>query len=81
MFPAMVSGENPLLVAPVGSSAIIFVVLYTAHGCRVRTTAALVGTLFGLLPLAFAQILQGQLPEPRDRDLCSQELRACPRCC
>jgi uncharacterized membrane protein len=49
MFPAMVSGENPLLVALVGSSAIIFVVLYTAHGFSVRTTTALVGTLFGLL--------------------------------
>lgn len=49
MFPAMVSGENPLLVALVGSAAIIFVVLYTAHGFSARTTTALVGTLFGML--------------------------------
>lgn len=49
MFPAMVSGEDPLLVALVGSSAIVFVVLYAAHGFSTRTTTALVGTLFGLM--------------------------------
>jgi len=49
MFPALVSGENPILVALVGSSAIVFVVLYAAHGFSTRTTTALVGTLFGLL--------------------------------
>jgi uncharacterized membrane protein len=32
----------------VGSSAIMFVVLYLAHGFSARTTTALVGTLFGL---------------------------------
>lgn len=49
MFPAMVAGENPLLVGLIGSSAIMFVVLYTAHGFSARTTTALIGTLFGLL--------------------------------
>ncbi|QDP94663.1 YibE/F family protein [Microlunatus elymi] len=49
MFPALVSGQNPLLVGLIGSSAIMFVVLYAAHGFSARTTTALVGTLFGLL--------------------------------
>ena len=53
MFPALVSGSNPLLVGLVGSSAIMFVVLYAAHGFSARTSTALVGTLFGLVTAAF----------------------------
>jgi uncharacterized membrane protein len=53
MFPALVSGANPLLVGLVGSSAIMFVVLYAAHGFSARTSTALVGTLFGLVTAAF----------------------------
>ncbi|HEY9294005.1 MAG TPA: YibE/F family protein [Microlunatus sp.] len=49
MFPALVSGQNPMLIGLIGSAAIMFVVLYTAHGFSARTTTALVGTLFGLL--------------------------------
>ena len=37
-----------MLVSLVGSAAIMFVVLYLAHGFSARTTTALVGTLFGL---------------------------------
>ncbi len=48
MFPALIEGQNPVLVGLVGSSAIMFVVLYAAHGISARTTTALVGTLFGL---------------------------------
>jgi uncharacterized membrane protein len=46
--PALLSGENPLAVALVSSAAIMFVVLYLAHGVSIRTTTALIGTLFGL---------------------------------
>lgn len=49
MFPALVSGTNPLLAGLIGSSAIMFVVLYAAHGFSTRTTTALIGTLFGML--------------------------------
>jgi uncharacterized membrane protein len=49
MFPALIAGANPILVGLVGSSAIMFVVLYAAHGFSARTTTALVGTLFGLI--------------------------------
>jgi len=48
MFPALVAGANPILIGLIGSSAIMFVVLYAAHGFSARTTTALVGTLFGL---------------------------------
>ena len=52
MFPALVSGSNPLLIGLIGSSAIMFVVLYAAHGFSARTSTALVGTLFGLVTAA-----------------------------
>jgi uncharacterized membrane protein len=48
MIPALLSGEDPLAVALVGSAAIMFIVLYLAHGVSIRTTTALIGTLFGL---------------------------------
>jgi uncharacterized membrane protein len=48
MIPALLSGEQPLLVGLIGSAAIMLVVLYLAHGVSIRTTTALVGTLFGL---------------------------------
>jgi len=52
MFPALVAGSNPILIGLIGSSAIMFVVLYAAHGFSARTTTALVGTLFGLILIA-----------------------------
>lgn len=48
MLPALLRGENPLAVGLVGSAAIMFVVLYLAHGFTRRTTAALLGTFAGL---------------------------------
>ncbi|MHA7305087.1 YibE/F family protein [Arthrobacter sp. TMN-49] len=48
ILPALAEGQPPLLVALVGSSAIMFGVLYFAHGFSARTSTALLGTLFGL---------------------------------
>ncbi len=48
MLPALLSGSDGLSVALVGSAAIMFVVLYLAHGPSVRTSAALAGTLIGI---------------------------------
>ncbi|MBO9522324.1 MAG: YibE/F family protein [Nocardioidaceae bacterium] len=48
MLPALLSGSSGLAVALVGSAAIMFVVLYLAHGPSVRTSAALAGTLLGV---------------------------------
>jgi uncharacterized membrane protein len=52
VLPALLAEESPTLVSLVGSSAIMFVVLYLAHGFSARTTTALVGTLFGLTLVA-----------------------------
>lgn len=49
LFPALIAGSNPILVTLIGSSAIMFVVLYFTHGFNARTTTALLGTLFGLI--------------------------------
>lgn len=48
MLPALLDGKDALLVGLVGSSAIMVVVLYLAHGISRRTTAALLGTMAGL---------------------------------
>ena len=48
VLPALLVGENGLLVGLVGSSAIMLVVLYLTHGVSLRTSAALAGTLAGL---------------------------------
>ncbi len=48
MLPALLSGESGLWVGVVGSSAIVFVVLYTTHGFSIRTSAAVAGTLAGI---------------------------------
>lgn len=52
VLPALVAGEPGLLVAIVGSSAIMFATLYFVHGPNLRTTAALIGTLCGILIMA-----------------------------
>ncbi len=48
VLPGILEGSSPTAVSLVGSAAIMFVVLYLAHGFSARTTTALVGTLFGL---------------------------------
>ena len=48
MIPALLAGEDGLLVGLTGSTVIMFVVLYLAHGLGRRTSTALVGTLAGL---------------------------------
>jgi uncharacterized membrane protein len=48
MLPALLAGESGLGVALTGSAAIMYVVLYLAHGVSLRTSAALAGTLVGI---------------------------------
>lgn len=52
VLPGLLSEQSPTLVSLVGSAAIMFVVLYLAHGFSARTTTALIGTLFGLTLVA-----------------------------
>ena len=48
MIPALLRGEDGLLVGLAGSTVIMVAVLYLAHGVSRRTSTALVGTLLGL---------------------------------
>ncbi|EYR63734.1 YibE/F family protein [Actinotalea ferrariae CF5-4] len=48
VLPALLEGRDPLAVGLTGSAAIMFVVLYLAHGFSLRTTTALLGTFAGL---------------------------------
>jgi uncharacterized membrane protein len=52
VLPGILAESSPTWVTLVGSSAIMFVVLYLAHGFSARTTTALIGTLFGLTLVA-----------------------------
>ncbi|MGW1157579.1 YibE/F family protein [Streptomyces sp. NPDC002513] len=48
ILPAILQGSNPLLVAVVGSSAIMLIALYMSHGLSARTSVAVLGTLISL---------------------------------
>lgn len=61
--PAILAGESPLLVAIVGSAAIMLAVLYLTHGISLATTVAVLGTLAaltltGLLSMAAVSALR-----------------------
>ena len=49
LIPSLTSGHAAVPVAIVGATAIMFVVLYLAHGVSWRTTSAFVGTFLSLL--------------------------------
>ncbi|MCB0907682.1 MAG: YibE/F family protein [Nocardioidaceae bacterium] len=60
MLPALLDGRSGIAVATVGASAIMFVVLYLAHGLSTRTSTALAGTLAGIaLTAALAHYVVG----------------------
>lgn len=48
VLPAILQGSNPLVVAVVGSSAIMLIALYLCHGLSARTSVAVLGTLISL---------------------------------
>lgn len=61
VIPAILDGQSPLAVAIAGSSLIMFVLLYLAHGVNARTSIALIGTLVclaltGLLAWIFVSL-------------------------
>ncbi len=49
LLPALRDGAPAIPVALVGSAAILYAVIYLAHGVSLRTSAALLGTLVSLL--------------------------------
>ncbi|WP_460568794.1 YibE/F family protein [Humibacter soli] len=46
--PALISGSSGLAVGIVSAAAIMFVVIYLAHGLSIRSSVALLGTLTGV---------------------------------
>ncbi|MCT2583203.1 YibE/F family protein [Actinophytocola sp. S1-96] len=48
VLPAIIAGENPLLVAICGAGVIMFAVLYLTHGLSARTSTAVLGTMVSL---------------------------------
>lgn len=48
ILPAILHGDNPLLVAVIGGSAIMLIALYMCHGLNARTSVAVIGTLCSL---------------------------------
>jgi uncharacterized membrane protein len=74
VLPALLAGEPALSVGLVASAAILFAVLYLAHGPSARTSAALAGTLLSLaLTGVLAELATGAT---RITGLSSEELPA-----
>ncbi|MGC7100245.1 YibE/F family protein [Amycolatopsis lurida] len=48
VLPAILAGENPLMVAICGAGLIMFIALYLTHGLSARTSVAVLGTLVSL---------------------------------
>jgi uncharacterized membrane protein len=48
VLPAILAGENPLLVAVTGAGLIMFIALYLTHGLSARTSTAVLGTMVSL---------------------------------
>lgn len=60
VLPALLRGENAVVVALSASTVIMAVVLYLAHGLSLRTSAALLGTLAGLAVTAGLGVLAAE---------------------
>lgn len=49
ILPQLLNGHDPILIAVLGSTAIIPVTFYLSHGFNIKTHVAIVGTLFTLI--------------------------------
>jgi uncharacterized membrane protein len=52
ILPGIINGLPSLPITVIGSTAILFAVMYFSHGFSARTSTALLGTLFGLFTTA-----------------------------
>ncbi len=55
--PALLDGKPAMPVALVSGAAILFAVLYLAHGVNLRTSSALLGTLASMLVAAVLSVI------------------------
>lgn len=60
LLPAILAGEQPVLVALVAGSAMIFPCVYFAHGVSVRTTTAVLGTFGGVAVTVLVALAAGR---------------------
>ena len=63
LFPALLTGRDPVIVGVLAASVIMFGVLYLTHGVSARTSSAVLGTvlslaLIGVLGIAFSAATQ-----------------------
>ncbi|GAB3442375.1 YibE/F family protein [Actinophytocola sediminis] len=61
VLPAIIAGENPLLVAVCGAGVIMFAVLYLTHGFSARTSTAVLGTMVALTMIGVLSTLWASL--------------------
>jgi uncharacterized membrane protein len=62
VLPAIVAGKNPVAVAVVGSAAVMLLTLYLAHGVNIRTTAAELFWVPGMVRSSFMTgLCQGEV--------------------
>jgi len=57
LFPAILEGKDPVMVAVVASSGLVLTLLYVAHGLSIKTSVAILGTLFGIFLTAIISYL------------------------
>lgn len=74
LLSALLDGRSPVLAGLTAATAILFVVLYLAHGVSPRTSAALLGTL---LSLALTGVLTAGSPRPAGSPGCRRRPRRC----
>ena len=74
LLPALRDGASAVPAALVASAAILYAVIYLAHGVSLRTSAALLGTLTSLL-LAAVLVLGGNRTGASDRTVGGPEQR------
>ncbi|MFM1826318.1 MAG: hypothetical protein RLZZ37_953 [Actinomycetota bacterium] len=49
LLPALLEGKDPLTIAVISSCGLVLFLLYIAHGISIRTSVAVLGTLFGII--------------------------------
>lgn len=57
LLPSLLEGKDPLTIAVISSSGLVLFLLYIAHGISIRTSVAVLGTLFGIILTAILSLI------------------------
>lgn len=74
ILPAILAGENPLLVAIVAAGLIMFATLYLTHGFSARTSVAVLGTLISLVMIGIISVIFSTVTRATGLDEPTQQL-------